>query len=80
MVFVVLGGKHRSSIVGGFYVDLGLVGGIEGVEIIVLWWFVGLLVVLFVKEGYGFFVGLFQNGGEFEWRVPSFGESCKKFM
>ncbi len=37
-------------------------------------------MVLSVKEGYGFFVGLFQNGGEFEWRVPSFGESCKKFL
>ncbi len=44
MVFVVLGGQQASSIVGGFCVVLGLVGGIEGVEIVcfvVVCWTVG---------------------------------------
>ena len=44
MVFVVLGGQQASSIVGGFCVVLGLVGGIECVEIfcfVVVCWTVG---------------------------------------
>ena len=44
MVSVVLGGQQASSIGGGFFVALGLVGGIEGVEIVcfvVVCWIVG---------------------------------------
>ena len=59
---------------------LGLVGGIEGVEIFFVWWFVGLLVVLSVKEGCGFLWACLKMGinlsGEYPLLVSLVKNSC----